>query len=511
MVIDESRKYLAVPVSRGATVTKINIFEGDSLLLDLNAGVDFDAPDEVVHYPLNAFLGKDIRIENEYGIPFELTDKPDIVHESPLRPKLRFTAPFGWINDPNGLILYEGRYHVFYQHNPLGVKWNNMHWGHAVSDDLIHFEHRDDALAPDSLGDMYSGSAITDEKNLLGKNTPEHKALVLFYTSAGGNKFRNVSSDKKFSQCLACSTDGGLTFRKYGHNPIIPHIKAYNRDPKVLYDDVNDVYIMLLCFDVEEYAAFTSRDLVNWKQLQTIALKGDDECPDFFKMDNGRGERKWVIGGAHDRYTVCDFDPEAGFVNFTEAKTLGFGKVYASQSFSGTADRRLRLSWLRFEKIPDSAFNCMLSVPCEMKLFGDELRIIPAEEVRKSMSLLWDEKKLPTHGVSADVGLTADIEMEISAAEEPVSIFLGGNEIKLDLSCGSVTVNGDGTMPLCPDDGTAHVRIITDRYGMEVFTGIADGFAKAYGAFEGVIENGNMTVRGEGSLDRLTVYSLKEG
>lgn len=505
MLIDKNT-YLRVPVSKNAKLTKVNIYEGDKLLLDLDACVDFDSPEHTVDYPLSPFSGRDIRAENEYGKPFEFTDKPNTVHGSELRPKHRFTAGFGWINDPNGLVFYEGRYHIFYQHNPLGTQWGNMHWGHTVTDDLVNFERRDDVLFPDELGDMFSGSAIVDEKNLLGKNTEEHKALLLFYTSAGGQSSRIISGDKKFSQCLAYSTDGGVTFKKYEHNPIIPHIKASNRDPKVIYDDVNDIYIMLLFFDGDEYALFTSHDLVKWKQVQVFNLKGDDECPDFFRMDNGRGEKKWVIGGAHDRYTVCDFEPEVGFMNFTEAKTLGFGAVYASQSFSGTGDRRLRLSWLRFQKIPDGAFNCMLSVPCDMKLFGDELRIIPAVEYRKPRSLLCDETGLPSHGISMEVGKSADITMEISNPEEAITVFLGGNEIKLDITAGTVCVNGGGTMPLCPCNGSVSLRIVSDIYGIEIFSGIEDGYARAYGAFEGIIENGGLTLRGEGLLKRLTVY-----
>ncbi|MBQ8551776.1 MAG: glycoside hydrolase family 32 protein [Clostridia bacterium] len=501
MHITSNTRYLKIPVNNTSASSKIRIFGDEQLLIDLDTCFDKSAH-SVMYYDLAPFMGRDITVTHDSGHAFEFcANIPDAPAEA-FRPKVHFTAPYGWINDPNGLVYYRGVYHLFYQHNPAGTKWGNMHWGHALSRDLVHFEHLNEALFPDELGDMFSGSAMVDEENLLGLNTPEHKAILLFYTAAGGH--REINREAKFTQCLAYSLDGGHTFQKYAKNPIVPHIKAQNRDPKVVYDEENDVYLMALYLDGAEYALLTSNDLISWQQLQTFELPGDDECPDIYKMDNGKGERKWVICGAHDRYTVCDFDPSAGFVNMTEPRTLGFGSVYAAQSYSGTA-RRIRYSWNRFTAVPSKYFNCELSVPCELRLFGNELRIAPARELERAYIFSETIENLPSHGISMEVGRSFDITLELSRLEEAVIIMLCGNEIKLDPMSGVVTVNSECTMPLCPTNDKARVRLIADNYGIELFTGIEDGYAKAFGAFPCEITGDMLIMRGEGSLDKLVI------
>lgn len=503
MLITNDNRYIVLPVSKEADKTKLRISQDGKLMLDLDIKLDFRNPESTMYYDLVHFMGMDIEITNECGKELEFTSEKPMPEFGKYRPRMRYTADYGWINDPNGLVYYEGQYHLFYQHNPAGTEWGNMHWGHAVSEDTLHWEELEEALIPDEMGDMFSGSAIVDHKNLLGLNTDRHEALLLFYTAAGNH--REIDKGKTFTQCLAYSTDGGYSFKKYENNPVVPHIKGGNRDPKVVYDDANGIYLMALYLDGTEYALLTSEDLVNWKHLQTFSLPGDDECPDIFKMDNGKDEKKWVIGGAHDMYTVCDFDPDVGFVSFTEPKKLGFGAVYAAQSYSETGERRLRFSWERFTKIPDNDFSGMLSVPCELKLFGSELRIKPADEFDNACETVEVSENLPSHGICRDVGRSSDITLELSHLEEAVTVILGGNEIKLDAMSGTVTVNGEGTMPLCPDNGKAKVRIIADNYGIELFTGISDGYAKAFGAFAGEIKDGTLTLRGEGSLDRIKI------
>jgi len=503
MLITKDNRYIMLPISKSAEKNKLRISHGSTLLLDLDVKLDFNSPESIMYYDLAPFMGMDVEIINEYSTTLKFTAEKPTPDFGRYRPRIRFTADYGWINDPNGLVFYKGKYHLFYQHNPAGTEWSNMHWGHAVSDDLIHFEDLDEALYPDEMGDMFSGSAIVDFDNRLGLNTDDHKAILLFYTAAGDH--REISQGKKFTQCLAYSLDGGYSFKKYENNPIVPHIKGGNRDPKVVFDTENGIYLMALYLDGNEYAILTSSDLICWKHLQTFSLQGDDECPDIFKMDNGKGENRWVMGGAHDMYTVCDFDPEVGFVSFTEPKKLGFGAVYASQSYSGTGDRRLRYSWLRFTACPDCEYNCMLSTPCELKLFGNELRIAPSTEFDAVCHAAEVSEKLPSHGICREIGRSADITLELSSIEEAVTLMLGGNEIKLDAMSGLITVNGTENMPLCPMGGKIKVRIITDNFGIELFAGIEDGFAKAYGAFPGKIENSTLTILGEGSLDRLTV------
>ena len=500
MLLTESARYLLLPISRNVKNSKVRIHEGGQLLLDLDVPLSFEAPESVMYYDLAPFLGRCITVSHESGKAFGFSEKMPAAPAESCRPAARFTADYGWINDPNGLVFYEGKYHLFFQHNPVGVRWGNMHWGHAVSDDLMHWEQLPDALYPDETGDMYSGSAIVDHENLLGLNTPEHEAVLLYYTSAGNH--RELNAGTKSTQCLAISTDGAKTFRKYEKNPVVPHIIGGNRDPKVMHDAATGLYLMALYLDGDRYGLFTSKNLTDWKQIQALSLPGDNECPDIFPMHDGERMR-WVLGGAHDCYTVCDFDPEQGFVNLSPTKKLGFGRCYAAQSYSGTGARRVRFSWNRYT-VPSPWFNCAMSVPCELILRGEELFIAPVKEADAALPRIIHEEHLPSHGIRRRISAPCDISLSISHMEERLTVDLCGNTIVLDAIGGTVTV-GDTTMPLCSADGCADVRILADHYGIEIFTGIRDGYARACGAFDAVMCGDALTLAGEGSLDALTI------
>ncbi|MBR6402296.1 MAG: glycoside hydrolase family 32 protein [Eubacterium sp.] len=200
-----------------------------------------------------------------------------------MRPNLHFTPPKGWMNDPNGLVYYNNRYHLFYQHNPYSCEWDSMHWGHAVSDDLIRWEHLPIALVPDEDGDIFSGSCIVDKNNVSGFGTEESPALLAFYTSHHPSTLRE-------EQCLAISNDG-VHFTKYELNPIIPgtaHTPA--RDPFVFENDILGGYTM--CFTTEDSIRFYhSEDLLNWEETGIFTLpqnvfQGMIECPAIFRCDN---------------------------------------------------------------------------------------------------------------------------------------------------------------------------------------------------------------------------------
>ncbi len=156
--------------------------------------------------------------------PLDLPKPEPIYHES-YRPQFHFSARQNWLNDPNGLVFYDGLYHLFFQHNPSGIQWGNMTWGHAVSKDLVHWDQRPNAIEPDSLGTIFSGSAALDEQNTTGFGTKDNPPLVAMYTAAG----------KPFTQCLAYSLDKGKTWKKYDHNPVLDHIVHENRDPRIFW------------------------------------------------------------------------------------------------------------------------------------------------------------------------------------------------------------------------------------------------------------------------------------
>ena len=209
-----------------------------------------------------------------------------------LRPKYHFTPKKGWINDPNGPVFYKGKYHLFYQHDPNSLVWDRMHWGHAVSDDLLSWEHLPIVLYPDDMGDIYSGSAVVDKENVSGLGSKEDPALLVFYTS-------HHMETKREQQCVAYSRNG-LTFTKYEGNPIIPgkeHTPA--RDPHVIRNPILGGFTMT--FTKEDAVVFYhSKDLLTWEKTGEFippekALTGMIECPCMFPCRVSSDESKYVL------------------------------------------------------------------------------------------------------------------------------------------------------------------------------------------------------------------------
>ena len=229
-----------------------------------------------------------------------------------LRPMLHFTPPKGWMNDPNGLVFYKGKYHLFYQHDPDSLVWDTMHWGHAVSDDLIHWEHLPIAIYPDEMGVIYSGCCFVDEENITGFGTADDPPLLAFYTSHHMETLREM-------QCMAWSTDG-VTFHKYEGNPIIPgkdHTPA--RDPQVFRNTFLGGYTLIFTRETE-VAFYHSDDLVSWKStgaftLPEYALSGMIECPCMFRKQVQDSENH-----STDKYVLMlSMDvPDSEFPKFPE-------------------------------------------------------------------------------------------------------------------------------------------------------------------------------------------------
>jgi fructan beta-fructosidase len=176
------------------------------------------------------------------------------------RPQFHFTAKKNWLNDPNGLVFADGEYHLFFQHNPGGIQWGDMHWGHAVSRDLFHWKELPIALSPDKLGTNFSGSADIDFANTTGFGKDSHPPMVAMYTAAG----------KPFTQCLAYSNDRGRTWMQYSGNPVLKHIKGENRDPRIFWHKPSLQWIMALYLDGDEFGIFGSPNLKEWKEFERM-------------------------------------------------------------------------------------------------------------------------------------------------------------------------------------------------------------------------------------------------
>ena len=199
------------------------------------------------------------------------------------KPSLHFTPSYGWMNDPNGLVYHDGIYELYYQHNPRGIDWNCMTWGHARGTDLLHWEDLGDVLEPDENGLMFSGCAIRNDRGLLG--LPED-ALLFFYTAAGHSS--RESKGKPYTIRLAYSTDGGNTLikkdGKLANGEVIETLAAENRDPKVFWHEESGAYILVLWIENNDFGIWRSEDLEQFTMTQRVTLESGYECPDLFRL-----------------------------------------------------------------------------------------------------------------------------------------------------------------------------------------------------------------------------------
>src|SRR5579862_9865645 len=301
-------------------------------------------------------------------LPFLLAitmQKTADLYSEPLRPQFHFTARRGWINDPNGLVYAKGEYHLFFQHDPNDTAGAHKFWGHAVSKDLVHWKELPEAIEPDALGDIWSGSAIVDPQNTahLGKG-----ALICIYTAAGGAN--DLSKGQPFTQCLSYSLDG-RTFSKFIGNPVLGHLEGGNRDPKLNWYEPDKKWILALYLDGNRYGIFSSNNLRSWTQLQTVEMPNASECPDFFEMplDGDKKHMKWVFWGASGYYRVGTFDG-ATFKPETDSIRSDYGNTsYAAQTFyNEPKGRRVQIGWFNGSVFPGCAWNQQLGFPAELTL-----------------------------------------------------------------------------------------------------------------------------------------------
>ena len=485
------KDYLALPVSRFVGTRTVRVLKDGKLLKDFTLRLDFVNPRHTSYYNVSEYKGQTVTIEVSpdielSGLIGSQTDTPSVSNEYRFRPLVHFTTPYGWINDPNGLFVYTSpvtkktSYHLFYQHNPYDWVWGNMHWGHAVSEDLLHWTYLGDALAPDENGTMFSGSAIVDYENKSGLKSGDEDAILLFYTCAGNTS--QLSSGKRFTQNIAYSTDGGMTFKKYEHNPVVSHIAADNRDPKVVWCDEIGKFLMAIYLDRNEYCLLTSDNLTSWEELQRISIDGDAECPDIYPMNvSGSDERKWVFSGASHHYLVGEFS-DGKFITCEKSKVLSYGdSSYAAQTYSYPNNaRRIQLAWDRNTSFGDDPICGQMGIPCELTLVNDKgdyyLCANPAAECEK---LYAGERKY--NNVALSPASPFAVPMEESAYEitllmnadtvkagRCVTAELFGQRITLETSKNILQVF-DKTMPLSISGETVEVRLIVDKGTVEVF------------------------------------------
>lgn len=438
------KTYLKLPINNNIEAKDVLITASYDRYYGFNAKIDANNPKYYVYVNIS-FLGdiKSINLnENEYKLVHRRSSS--LYHEL-YRPKIHYTVPTGWNNDPNGMIYYNGIYHMFYQHNIAGNTWGNMHWGHAISKDMIHYKEVDIALYPDSLGAMYSGSAIVDFDNVTGLKENDNNPILLFYTAASG----------RFNQCLAYSTDNGKTFKKYDKNPIIPFITFWNRDPKVIKCDELNCYIMALFLQDENnnYMLFKSDNLLDWTPLQKIAIKDDYECPDIYKIKvEETNEYVYVLQGACGNYLIGKI--ENGKFAFDEkTKKCLYGNYidYCGQSFSNINDRIIQVYWQKSIVYDNMPWGSNLSLPYELTMHQDidgnlSLYTYIAKEFDNVKKELYQGAKPPY-----DCGY--DIKAIIDVNENSI------------INCFGIDV----PLPDSHNKGKIEIRIIVDTIGLTIF------------------------------------------
>lgn len=481
-------KYLNFPVKRTARERLVSFIVDGKKVREFSIRLTDDEPDYWVYLDISDFKGKEVTVNIDKYDPqstrgFDMAFQADSfpgeknLYKEKLRPQFHFTSKRGWNNDTNGMVYYDGEYHMFYQHNPFGWPWGNMTWGHAVSTDMIHWKEIGDAIHPDELGTIFSGSAVVDHKNTSGFQTSDEKPIVCFYTSAGGEN--PWSKDQPFTQSIAYSNDRGRTFTKYQGNPIIGHIRGGNRDPKVIWHEPTNKWVMVLFVEEGDMDFFTSTDLKNW--TNTSRLKSFHECPELFELpvDGDENNEKWVLYGAAGQYFVGEFDgkkfkPESKVIRFNYGNCF-----YASQTFSDIPQedgRRIQMAWGQVP-MPDMPWNQMILFPVTLtlKTTEDGIRMFaePVEEVEKlhKKKHRWKNKTLePGKNLLSDIhGELFDIraEFEVGDATEFGFVIRGipvvYNVDERQLSCRKKKAF------LKPVNGRITLQILVDRTSIEIF------------------------------------------
>ncbi len=372
-----TKSYLNIPVNEISRMKLVQISVNGNLKREFPVQLAEDTIDNYwIYIDVTEFKGKTIslscpakaewlrRIYQDNQIAGS-----DSLYKEKYRPQFHFTVKRGWTNDINGPIYYNNQYHMFWQSFPFGKSWNTgfMYWGHAVSNDLMHWKELPIALRLDSLGSPWSGTAVVDKNNSGGWGKG---ALVLYYTAYDRYSFKQV-------QCIAYSTDGGNTFQRYADNPIIDSNREVDsndtRDPKVFWYEPTKKWVMVL-FERDGMSFYNSDNMRDWKKQSHFPHLA--ECPDFFELpvDGNPAHKKWVLHGGSVGYYIGDFDgskftPEVGEVRYGEIEDESDNDLlYAAQSFENMPDgRRVQVGWGRIQH-PGMPFTQMILFPTEFKL-----------------------------------------------------------------------------------------------------------------------------------------------
>ncbi len=522
--------YLLMPVQESIEDARINVLVDGKIAETIYVRLAKSKADFYVPFDLTPYKGHNVILDvvtpqgrgtvreaksDVCWREMKLSDTFDTTNrETAYRPAYHHTPLYGWMNDPNGMFYKDGTWHLYYQHNPYGSKWQNMTWGHSTSTDLIHWKHEPIAIKPNGIGTVFSGSCAIDYKNTVGYG---ENAVIALYTSAGTSQM----------QSLAASSDGGASFAIYDANPVCA-LESESRDPNMFWNEKIGKWNIILAHPLDyEMLIFSSADLKEWTLESKFGkgLGGQDgiwECPDLFELPvEGEETSKWVLissinpggpfGGSATQYFIGDFDgktftPDKDAEGNVPTKWLDYGKDnYASVSFSdGPAGRRTIIGWMSnwqyAADVPTQQFRSANTLPRDMKLFrgadGDiylaseptaeltalrgnlEVKVKKANAGKKAVSY-----KLPADGlceilldVDARKADKFDLTLSNAVGEKVVMTYdpkdatvavdrrLSG-DISFSADFPAVTVAPTRTV-----GGRVSLRIFVDRSSIELFT-----------------------------------------
>lgn len=408
--LDVTEDYLLLPIQDDAPEGKICVVKDNEQKGTLmNVRLARERVDSYVPFALSAYKGQHISIEIQ-GVPetalcwkeLKLSGSFEMANKESFRPLYHHTPAYGWMNDPNGMFYKDGVYHLYFQYNPYGSVWGNMHWGHSTSTDLMHWKFEGCAIVPDAWGAIFSGSCVVDHENTAGFGK---EAVVAFYTSAKSTPWGDIQM-----QSMAYSLDNGKTFTKYEGNPILTSSEKDFRDPKVFWYAPGKHWVMILAVG-QHMEIYSSVNLKEWKKESEFgAMQGAHggvwECPDLVEIPvEGTREKKWVLicnlnpggpfGGSAAQYFVGSFDGKK-FVNEspTQTKWMDWGKDnYATVTWNNAPDGRcIALGWMSnwqyANNVPTRQYRSANTLARDLTLYreGQELYLksTPSSEVKKA-------------------------------------------------------------------------------------------------------------------------------
>ena len=413
--IETNAKYLLLPIEEKEAEAQVML--GD-VPMDVRLAVG--KIDYTVPFPLSGKSGDSIVIRGlaANALAWEnlqVADTFDITNREIFRPVYHHTPAYGWMNDANGLVFKDGEYHLYFQYNPYGSVWGNMHWGHSVSRDLVHWQHLPVAIERDTMGHIFSGSCVVDARNDAGTGTNN---IIAFYTSHRSTQ----PGHQRQVQCMAYSSNNGRTFTKYEGNPIITPFDGLEnfRDPKVFWYAPQEKWVMIVSAD-KNMRFYESRNLKDWTYMSEWGegygpQPNQFECPDFIQLpvDGDKQHMKWVMivninpgfvyGGSGTMYFVGDFDGHR-FTCDTKpdcVKWLDWGKDhYATVCFSNTGDRTIAVPWMsnwQYANLTPSKgqYRSANALPRELNLYtaADGQLLLSAAPVKELSSLRGKEEKI---------------------------------------------------------------------------------------------------------------------